>query len=68
MVKFTSREAVNYALDGTVRNVLLQFTVFPGYEHDWVWFNCTLTDITARKKQKTTSNTQVNTVVNSFKL
>ena len=23
------REAVNYALDGQIRNVLLQFTVFP---------------------------------------
>ena len=28
------REAINYALDGSIRNVLLQFTVFPGYEHD----------------------------------
>ena len=45
-----SREAVNYALDGTVRNVLLQFTVFPGYEHDWSLVQLALTDITARKK------------------
>lgn len=29
------REAVNYALDGSIRNLLLQFTIFPGYEHDW---------------------------------
>ena len=44
------REAVNYALDGTIRNVLLQFTVFPGYEHDWGLVQVALTDITARKK------------------
>lgn len=45
-----SREAINYALDGTIRNVLLQFTVFPGYEHDWSLVQLALTDITARKK------------------
>lgn len=45
-----SREAINYALDGTIRNVLLQFTVFPGYEHDWGMVQLALTDITARKK------------------
>lgn len=45
-----SREAINYALDGTVRHVLLQFTVFPGYEHDWGLVQLALTDITARKK------------------
>lgn len=28
------REAINYALDGSIRHVLLQFTVFPGYEQD----------------------------------
>ena len=44
------REAVNYALDGSVRNVLLQFTVFPGYENDWSVVQVALTDITARKK------------------
>lgn len=44
------REAVNYALDGSIRNVLLQFTVFPGYEHDWGMVQVALTDITARKK------------------
>ncbi len=44
------REAINYALDGSVRNVLLQFTVFPGYEDDWSLVQVALTDITARKK------------------
>ena len=44
------REAVNYALDGSIRNVLLQFTIFPGYEHDWGLVQLALTDITARKK------------------
>lgn len=44
------REAINYALDGTIRNVLLQFTVFPGYEHNWKVVQVALTDITARKK------------------
>ncbi len=44
------REAINYALDGSIRNVLLQFTVFPGYEKDWGMVQVALTDITARKK------------------
>ncbi len=44
------REAINYALDGSIRNVLLQFTVFPGYEEDWGMVQVALTDITARKK------------------
>ena len=44
------REAINYALDGSIRNVLLQFTVFPGYEHNWGLVQVALTDITARKK------------------
>ncbi|OUY05526.1 sensor domain-containing diguanylate cyclase [Acinetobacter populi] len=44
------REAVNYALDGSIRNVLLQFSVFPGYEEDWAMVQVSLTDITARKK------------------
>lgn len=44
------REAINYALDGSIRNVLLQFTVFPGYEHNWGIVQVALTDITARKK------------------
>ena len=44
------REAINYALDGSIRNVLLQFTIFPGYEDDWGLVQLALTDITARKK------------------
>ncbi len=44
------REVVNYALDGSERHVLLQFSVFPGYEADWSLVQVALTDITARKK------------------
>ncbi|OTG68109.1 histidine kinase [Acinetobacter sp. ANC 4470] len=44
------REAVNYALDGSIRHVLLQFTVFPDYLDDWGMVQVALTDITARKK------------------
>ncbi|TPW30166.1 sensor domain-containing diguanylate cyclase [Martelella alba] len=44
------REVMNYALDGTERYVLLQFSVFPGREHDWSLVLVSLTDITARKK------------------
>ncbi len=44
------REVVNYALDGTARHLLLQFSVFPGYEADWSLVQVALTDITARKK------------------
>lgn len=44
------REAINYALDGSIRYVLLQFTVFPGHENDWSVVQLALTDITARKK------------------
>lgn len=44
------REAINYALDGSTRNVLLQFTIFPGYEQNWGLVQVALTDITARKK------------------
>jgi diguanylate cyclase (GGDEF)-like protein len=47
---FHSREVVNYALDGTVRHILLNFAVFPGNEHDWSRVQVALTDITARKK------------------
>lgn len=43
-------EAINYSLDGSIRHVLLQFTVFPGYEDDWSMVQVALTDITARKK------------------
>jgi len=44
------REAVNYAIDGSIRHVLLQFTVFPDYLDDWGIVQVALTDITARKK------------------
>ncbi|MEC9343845.1 MAG: sensor domain-containing diguanylate cyclase [Pseudomonadota bacterium] len=44
------REVVNYALDGTERHLLLQFSVFPGHEMDWSLVQVSLTDITARKK------------------
>ncbi|MDH4439361.1 MAG: diguanylate cyclase [Rhizobium sp.] len=47
---FHSREVVNYALDGSVRHILLNFAVFPGNEHDWSRVQVALTDITARKK------------------
>jgi len=43
-------EAVNYALDGSIRHVLLHFAVFPGFEDDWGMVQLALTDITARKK------------------
>jgi diguanylate cyclase (GGDEF)-like protein len=41
---------VNYALDGTRLNLLLQFSVLPGHEQDWSLVQVALTDITARKK------------------
>jgi diguanylate cyclase (GGDEF)-like protein len=44
------REVVNYALDGTIRHILLHFSVFPGLEHDWSKVQVALTDISARKK------------------
>ncbi|MDL2402689.1 sensor domain-containing diguanylate cyclase [Rhizobium mayense] len=47
---FHHREVVNYALDGTVRHILLHFAVFPGYESNWLRVQVALTDITARKK------------------
>lgn len=47
---YHSREVVNYALDGSVRHILLNFAVFPGHEHDWSRVQVSLTDITARKK------------------
>ncbi len=47
---YHSREVVNYALDGSVRHILLNFAVFPGHEHDWARVQVSLTDITARKK------------------
>lgn len=47
---FHQREVVNYALDGSERYVLLQFSVLPGHEDDWAQVQVALTDITARKK------------------
>ena len=47
---FQQREVVNYALDGTKLNLLLQFSVFPDREHDWSLVLIALTDTTARKK------------------
>jgi diguanylate cyclase (GGDEF)-like protein len=47
---FQQREVVNYAIDGSKLNVLLQFSVFPGREADWSLVQVALTDITARKK------------------
>jgi len=47
---FQLREVVNYALDGTKLNLLLQFSVLPGHENDWSQVQIALTDITARKK------------------
>jgi diguanylate cyclase (GGDEF)-like protein len=47
---FHQREVVNYALDGSERHVLLQFSIFPGHEDNWSRAQIALTDITARKK------------------
>jgi diguanylate cyclase (GGDEF)-like protein len=47
---FHTRETMNYALDGSERHVLLQFSVLPGHEGDWSLVQISLTDITARKK------------------
>lgn len=44
------REVVNYSLDGERLDVFLQFSVLPGYDHDWSLVLVALTDITARKK------------------
>lgn len=47
---FHRRETVNYALDGEMLHVHLQFAVLPGHERDWARVQVSLTDITARKK------------------
>ena len=47
---FQQREVVNYALDGNMLHLHLQFSVLPGYERDWALVQVALTDITARKK------------------
>lgn len=47
---YQQRETVNYALDGEMLHVHLQFAVLPGHEHDWSLVQVSLTDITARKR------------------
>ncbi|MEM5473756.1 sensor domain-containing diguanylate cyclase [Hoeflea sp. AS60] len=47
---YHQREVVNYALDGSIRHILLHFAVLPGHEDDWSQVQVALTDITARKK------------------
>jgi diguanylate cyclase (GGDEF)-like protein len=47
---FQQREVVNYALDGAVLHLHLQFSVLPGRESDWSLVQVALTDISARKK------------------
>lgn len=47
---FHQREVINYALDGSIRHILLNFAVLPGHEDDWSQVQVALTDITARKK------------------
>lgn len=47
---FHQREVINYALDGSIRHILLHFSVLPGHEDDWALVQVALTDITARKK------------------
>ena len=44
------REVVNYALDGSLIHVMLQFSVLPGSEESWELAQVALLDITARKK------------------
>ena len=47
---YQQRETVNYALDGEMLHMHLQFAVLPGHEQDWSLVQVSLTDITARKK------------------
>jgi diguanylate cyclase (GGDEF)-like protein len=47
---FQRREVVNYALDGSVLHLHMQFSVLPGRESDWSLVQVALTDISARKK------------------
>lgn len=47
---FHTREVINYAVDGSIRHILLHFSVLPGHEYDWGRVQVALTDITARKK------------------
>ncbi len=45
-----TREVINYSLNGELINIHMQFSVLPGYEHDWSLVLVSLVDITARKK------------------
>lgn len=47
---FQQREVQNYALDGNLLHIHMQFSVFEGYEEGWGMVLLALTDITARKK------------------
>jgi diguanylate cyclase (GGDEF)-like protein len=47
---FQQREVVNYALDGSLLHLHLQFSIIPGRESDWSLVQVALIDITARKK------------------
>lgn len=47
---FQQREVINYALDGSMLHLHLQFSVLPGHQDDWALVQVALTDITARKK------------------
>jgi diguanylate cyclase (GGDEF)-like protein len=44
------REVLNYTLSNEPLNLILQFSVVPGFEHNWSKVLIALTDITARKK------------------
>ena len=44
------REVVNYNMAGEPLNLILQFSVMPGFEQSWSRVLVSLTDITARKK------------------
>ena len=44
------REVVNYALNGDLINIHMQFAVLPGHMEDWDLVLVSLVDITARKK------------------
>ena len=45
-----TREVINYALDGDLINIHMQFAVLPGYLDTWGLVLVSLVDITARKK------------------
>ncbi|WP_348271154.1 sensor domain-containing diguanylate cyclase [Aurantimonas sp. Leaf443] len=47
---FQQREVTNVTLGGEELHFHMQFSVFPGHEHDWSLVQIALTDITARKR------------------